>query len=283
MPSLLKFRSGNTNDLDSLFKQNIWFSALEQLNDPFEGIASIHCTKPNVEKRHGLIKLLIKKLAQLDKPNIAQIIQLKSIQEIYKQDINIYSKDSENLVFKIMEGFLKHSRDNLTIFSCSMRLHNRDTLHNPLMWAHYANSFKGFCLEFDYSILAEHLQNTKSFITGSPISYSDSSNTTELDNILESFVNTRSDPHSDFTLRPFFTKSEHWGYENEFRFILSNTGAVNFPKEALIGIYITNRTSDWIAEKIKHIIKNHYELTRLYLVKNDNFEYKISIEQLNNF
>jgi hypothetical protein len=283
MPSLLKFRSGNANDLDSLFNQNIWFYAFEQLNDPFEGIASTHCNKPNVEKRHGLINLLIKKMEQLDKPKIAQIIQLKDIQRIYEQDINIYSKESENLVFKIMEGFLKHGRDNLTIFSCSMRHHNKDTLHNPLMWAHYANSFKGFCLEFDYSILAKHLQNAKKFIAGASISYSDSSNTTELDNILESFVNTRGDPHSDFTLRPFFTKSEHWGYDNEFRFILSNTGEVSFPKEALIGIYITNRTSDCIAEKIKHIIKNNYEKTQLYLVKNDNFEYKISIEQLNIF
>jgi hypothetical protein len=140
-------------------------------------------------------------------------------------------------------------------------------------------------MEFDYSILDKHLKNVKKLIGSSPVSYSGPNNThnTELDNILESFVNTTTSFNKDFTFRPFITKSEHWGYENEYRFILNNAGAVDFPKEALIGIYITNRTPDWIAASIKHIIKNNYEQARLYLVKNDNFEYKMSIEQLTTF
>lgn len=282
MPSLLKFRNGTTNDLDSLHDQKIWFSSFEQLNDPFEGIAPIHCSTPDIDRRFNLINKLIERLERLDNSNKEEANQFRYIQALYKTERDIYERSSEELIAKHITNYLTYSRDNKTIFSCSMRLREDDSLLNPLMWAHYANSFKGFCLEFDYSKLTDHLREKEKFIGGSRVSYSKSENLhhTELDNIFEAYVNLKDSNDMDIMTRPFITKSSHWEHENEYRYILDKTNAVTFPKKALRCIYVTNRTPKWIVTYILNLISNKYPESRCYQLKNDNFEYKMNLSRL---
>lgn len=282
MPSLLKFRNGTTNDLDSLHDQKIWFSSFEQLNDPFEGIAPIHCSTPDIDRRYNLINKLIERLESLDQPNNQEVKLFKSIQALYKTERKTYERSSEKLVTEHITNYLIYSRNNKTIFSCSMRLKEDDSLLNPLMWAHYANSFKGFCLEFEFSKLSNHLMEKEKFIDGSVVSYSESENLyhTELDNIFEAYVNLNDGHDMDVMTRPFITKSNHWKHENEYRYILDKANAVTFPKEALRCIYVTNRTPKWMVTYILNLISNKYPDSRCYQLKNDNFEYKMNLSRL---
>ncbi|MGT2429382.1 DUF2971 domain-containing protein [Cupriavidus basilensis] len=68
------------------------------------------------------------------------------------------------------------------------------------MWAHYADSHKGICLEFDAtSVFMAHAQEVKYSGERAAINFTDSK-----DAMLE---------------KALLTKSDHWSYESEWRLI----------------------------------------------------------------
>jgi hypothetical protein len=120
--------------------------------------------------------------------------------------------------------------DELGILSMSSKC------DNILMWSHYANSHRGFCLEFDSS--------KKPFSSANHVEYL--SNPRPFDPYGSHEANARS-----FVL----TKYDNWAYEDEWRVIVPRCREnYSFEPEALTGVILgfaisesdRNRVNAWI-------------------------------------
>ena len=92
------------------------------------------------------------------------------------------------------------------------------TPYSMLMWAHYANSHQGFCVEYEFPALEEKYSNLLSGLF--PVIY-----TNERNSVLEQFVQDLESPIvSDEVLWPIYkygllAKSLDWRYQNEWRLL----------------------------------------------------------------
>lgn len=115
-----------------------------------------------------------------------------------------------------------------------------------LLWAHYANSHSGICLEFDASKPPFHFSNKVTYQSEYP----------ELEY----------PPKNNASMHvPLLTKSDIWEYEKEFRIILSPYHQPYFPTldnysiiptDALIGVYFGVNISDSDKELVLQLIDN---------------------------
>lgn len=112
------------------------------------------------------------------------------------------------------------------IYSLSKPKDNEIFPSNDLLWAHYANSHKGFCIEYNLDIL------TDNFLTNLDIS--DIINVTYKDERPE--VNETDAVH-EVRRKVFGTKSLAWGYENEIRLVFSNSGLKPVADKSILAIY----------------------------------------------
>lgn len=112
-------------------------------------------------------------------------------------------------------------KPNLGIYSLSK------CFMNELLWAHYANAHRGFCVEYELKGLKENYQIPPT-VNELDVDYENSpQKVTPLD-----FDN------QDLLLRKLFaTKSEEWEYEDEIRLIFDTSGLKEYHPSTLTGIY----------------------------------------------
>ncbi len=117
-----KYRGGSfKRDLQSLKNDTFWASNTKQLNDPYEGFISI-------------------------KDYQQQLNNLKNIFSQHRAHLTLIEQSLKNIID------MKDTK--LGILSLSKRY------DDELLWAHYANSHKGFCIEYDLDRLLSK-QNPK--------------------------------------------------------------------------------------------------------------------------
>ena len=118
--------------------------------------------------------------------------------------------------YKVREELKRKVKiDHLVGVSCFS-----EEMNNLLMWSHYADKHKGFCIEFDKSDYPFSLAETIIYGKNIPVI----------------------DPYSDDinNRKAFFRyKSEHWKYEKELRIVRGGVSNEFFPynKESLKAIY----------------------------------------------
>jgi hypothetical protein len=116
-----------------------------------------------------------------------------------------------------------HKHENLLRLAKSFRAYHgvlsfatiRD---DPLLWSHYANCHKGFCIGFDYDRFNNFLDRFLA-ITGVP------SPGCWIDYVKEMpLITPTNDDGVDSAayLRLLTVKSDHWEYEKEYRYVFSN-------------------------------------------------------------
>lgn len=148
------------------------------------------------------------------------------------------------------------------------------TKENLLMWSHYANSHKGYCVGLDRSYLQkiEEFNNLRS-------------NLAVLEEVMYSkeypnFNGASSDPKTD--IYPLFTKSADWAYEQEVRLIIKNAVGMSYkihPKairEVTLGIKLPEEST----EKIKEIIHCDLPHVELYQAKKADKKFMLEFEKV---
>lgn len=136
---LYKFHSFNENALSSLINEAVWFSKSEHLNDPYEVInLNQHISDKDYEKAWR------KRLGSLNFPNNTKEKELKKL---------ISEKDN-----RIKNGLLMISKGMRAIGLYCLT----DYPENILMWSHYADSHKGFCIE--YKVTPKHILRRNNYI-----------------------------------------------------------------------------------------------------------------------
>lgn len=171
--SLFKYRAGiskNMNgvfvDIDALYQQYLWMPNAASLNDPYECLLFFQW-KDECAEKFGFDKDLV---TNSDIPKINS--DLDDFAQSFREKFNIISFSEEN--------------------------------SSLLMWSHYANEHKGFCIEYSTN-------EFKSFFF--PVMYSN-----KIPNALE---NECTVPLS------MITKSKDWQYELEWRIVNQYDGFIS--------------------------------------------------------
>lgn len=133
-----------------------------------------------------------------------------------------------------------------------------------LMWAHYADSNKGICLEFD------GLGNLMAL--AQPVKYQ------QRRPVIRQFRAEERLLAADLTL---LTKAEHWKYEKEWRLIrhLKGFGVEPIRPENLTGIIIGAQTPDSVTADLLRLLGKRLQPLPLYKVKVSRTDFKLLIKQ----
>lgn len=232
-----KFYPYNPHDLDSLANNYLWFSQYSAFNDPFEDFYIKNAIyreniKFNEVSAINFFKLLHKDLIAPHEIEKA-ILELKLSNRFESEYYSLIDKTSE-FVKKRLNEHLEHSR-----VCCFAQDSDKPALQNKLMWSHYADGLRGYCVEFDANKLVDGINHNLSEQVGFCVmNYSDLVRF-DFAKLLCSTIDwkaqnmTNSVDHFGSLLK---TKSNEWAYEKEIRLIVHDTNEVKFNPEAISSI-----------------------------------------------
>jgi hypothetical protein len=259
MAHLLKFRSGSKYDLDALHNSYMWFDAINNQNDAFEGKYKLVNKEILPAKKYELILELHNRLRS-EYGNSDFIEKCRYILTLYQSSSTEFNKKSQILIEDLSNFLLDNSNKKNYIFSGSVRTKDNilknetDPLTNHLLWGHYANGFKGFCIEWDLTILNDSLK--KQGISGEKINYTSTNPTFE--NVFKNYASNYNHFKDDDYYLPLFYKSKHWSYEEEYRFVSKKIGKIIYPKDSIVAIYTFEKTPIWLKHYISRTIQDIY-------------------------
>ena len=218
-----KYRGGDDKaferDLESLENNYFWAPSRIELNDPCETLVSDEMLRRQID---GLTKLFGK--------NQTSIEHLYSALDI-----------------------LMDKRSKVGIYSLST------SFDHELLWAHYANSHKGFCIQYDLDLLAH--QNIYQNLHVFPVDYKK-----ELPSISIEDISKEKDY---FLCKVFGTKSKLWEYENEIRIITDTLGENDYDYSAVTAVYFGYRMLDQHKEKMMNRLQGRgIKYFQMYLEDN---------------
>lgn len=136
---------------------------------------------------------------------------LALIKTIFKANTNEVSQSIKDI---------KDLKNKLGIYSLST------TYKDELLWSHYADGHKGFCIEYDLERLKGKfygLDQTYQF----NVDYKEKPSTLTYNDL----------ENNSLTKKLFATKSKMWSYEKEIRLIFDNNSLKDYHRSALTGIY----------------------------------------------
>lgn len=260
--SLFKFRAGEEKDLEALEDNYLWFSACDNLNDPFEGLSFIDDSEIDDEIYHKFRKNLMK----------------NSTKKNHTSSHNDYLSDQE--FTKIwFEEFISQWITNTAIYSCSIdypfldRPTNMEHVLGSMgLWGHYANGLRGFCIEFNHEKLIKSLtKNSSTHIGSSIVNYSKKNRPTiNLKTYLNDFItddltNTRAEYQTAYA-----TKHEGtWEYEQECRFFSQTSGKHYFDPSCIRAVYIGEKMPTKEKIKIENCVRAKHEDIKIAYVSVD--------------
>lgn len=230
--TLIKFCNGEFNGdgsndyLKSLENDEIWLSSPLLFNDPFD------CALNTGEE--GIEKQIFSFLGDfINDPDF-----FGKMNETVENNLKL-KEDFEHQTRRIKEDFEKLRK--VIFIAC---FSDNKNLRKSLMWSHYANSHKGFCIEYDRDELLKNRENMPF-----PVFYKK-----EIKRPLwlyfQSIMN-----QFEFQLVSAYTKSDEWAYESEWRLLETNdekSGNKGFNKKFIPAkcVYIGCRASDELRKKI---------------------------------
>lgn len=194
-------------DLNSLLENYFWASDFSNLNDPWEAITD---TK-----------------------------RIKSLLNWIGRKVGVKAEDDFQLINDNTDKVLSLD-STMGIYSLSK------TPVDELLWSHYANSHKGFCIEYDLDILLNN--GMENLVLSFPVIYSKKPPSIGCWEIIRSDQNN--------TIKKFaFYKSKRWEYEQEHRLVTTKMGSNFYNCKALKSIYFGLRISDTHKSDIITLLK----------------------------
>jgi outer membrane lipoprotein-sorting protein len=259
--SLIKDGNINENTLRMVCDGEVFFSNVDNFNDPFECSVDISCEA----KKDEVIKHLQKNINTDEKNAYLLKIWLNDKEEFKR----IYGKH-----------MLISARKQFLIF-CLAKYYD-----NILMWSHYADEHKGICIgyqttDFDgYKTIKCDIRylNEKTH----PYPYLPLTKVKYATKKPKDFNVIKENPDELFAF--IYTKAKLWKYENEYRIILNKDGLNKNPicinqseiKEIIFGLRTESKTQDFIINKILSK-NNNIKFYRINILKG---KYALEREQI---
>jgi hypothetical protein len=233
----------------------IWLSNPSDFNDPFDSVINIDFLKifhestlsglfEIAENKHKLSFEKLEEARRTGNPRetLTRFIMEKAglsgekLEEFIRFNESLrVSRASEarwNLVYEL--------RSNMRVCSFSAR---NDKM---LMWAHYADNHKGFCIEYDLSTAFENDLNLRFLY---PVIYSN-----DLTDFTDKFgdLEKTGEMPSYWAKKAAMHKAEDWSYEEEWRLIFSEGKVVEGLRKFLPikALYLGSKINEKNSEKI---------------------------------
>ena len=250
---LYRFRQINNYSINALKNEEIWGSAIRTFNDPYECLPCYNLDRINEyinqEFSQDAFKNHLHQLSSADIPDwikktySPEIIDnlRKSSEQLLSVDltdqlrtmknniINLWNSNMENFRTQFVTEILQ--RENMYHVACFS-----ESCRSTLMWAHYAQSHTGFCLEYDFkSSIKDCSENCNSILSCpgfmmnysiAPVIYSEKRYDASagfmsmLSNwLIENCKIQMTNVYYDMFLptKTMLTKNKSWEYEQEWR------------------------------------------------------------------
>ena len=237
--NVYKYRGSNERedferDLESIVRNYFWAAGFSKLNDPCETTV----TSDNL------------------------INQSKFVLPIFGKN----SKKKFQPVLDAVNDVLAFTK-KIGIYSLSK------TYDDELLWAHYANSHKGFCIEYDLNLLLETYKSNT--IYSFPVIYKAKPPSVDFKDLIKTSDSNR------LIQKMAGFKSLRWKYEKEIRIIIDDYGIHSYDYRAVKSIYFGLRMTDAdksvIMKRLQGRGINYYQIQR---IKNTyRFERKLLIDE----
>lgn len=210
-------QNGRKSVEEAILNQKLYYQDPRKLNDPYECLPNWDFGQNPKERKEYLEALLRKRGMSKLRAKKQALWGIRGSAEDFR---------------KILEVSNQKMLERIAICCFSERW---DSL---LMWAHYANSYSGVCLEFDT------VDRTEEFVAF-PIDYR--SSRPRID-----FVNREGE---SFIRRLILTKNPDWSYEREWRTFKYEhpAGLYPFPAEQLKGVLFGPMTSEADVEMVTEL------------------------------
>ena len=238
--SLFKYFKASDRNIDAIKDNSVWLSCPTNFNDPYD------C--------HFYIDL-----KNSNKPIFF---------ELSNDELKL---TEEELIKKKHNDFVQMYKKTLKV-SCLTEIED-----SFLMWAHYADSHKGFCIEYSCDGL---IKNKYSYNSLLPVKYS----TDVVDFTNYCWNINKKNESSSYFWRMAITKPVDFEYEKEWRLITENPDEGSFnqmppPKAIILGLNIEDspkeklisfaRNNNFFVDQMQ-IISNKYKLQRVRVFSPEN-------------
>lgn len=279
---LFKFMPAEDDRLKSLENNQVYFSSIDQLNDPFEFAANYSSKGVSDELRIITYAHTIKASRNV---TIAKARKL-ALQEQESMGIKSFRESIDDLIYERCQKDIEQLRSSHFVLSLS-KAHHKDhdkvypaPLTRMEMWGHYANGLKGICITYDRTKLAKSISQLNNRRIGSkdvkyqeelPLVYVKTLHD-DLVNLTDNFLNQISDA--------FCTKFVSWRIENELRLISQMHGLHCHSEESLLEVYVPARDKN-LVDRIIDILKKKTYKPKLLLVQLKQSKYGIDIYEHN--
>ena len=218
---IYKYRGGNfERDLKSIEENYFYASPFEKLNDPCETLIDNNLFKKQIK--------LVEKL-----------FGNRNLNEL-------------NLAKNTIERIFEKRKKIVGIYSLSK------TFNDELLWSHYSDNHKGFCIEYDLKSLKESYEEYEDIYMFS-VKYRKRPPKLNLLNI-----NHKIRVNAIIKLTKF--KSKRWNYEKEFRIVLGKFGEKKYNANCVTSIYLginmPENQKEVMLEKLKNRNIKFYQMSQ---------------------
>jgi hypothetical protein len=256
---IYRYRAFNKYGLEELINSEFYITLPNEVNDPFDSkcIFDERGTEDDFRKHHMMC-------LRKQKPYLTEAQMQQEVDAFIKTD-QWRSPDFTRVLFRDFRKSTSRRFSELGMVCFSKKI------DNILMWSHYADKHKGFCLVFDRTQLAKSCQATLDGMTYGRKKLSD---------LLVEDVSVGK--------KLLLTKAKDWAYEKEVRMIISlNSGKkvfglrderlLKFSLEALTGIIFGCRMPSNDKQTIKSIFLSKSYKPVFYDTINCINDYKLKI------
>jgi hypothetical protein len=237
MSSIYKFSALDSYKLACLASDTMWFSNLDDFNDPFEGCVKITSDEKSVEELNTALK------------NIWSLLKTKGVVEgkdtEYQEN---YSEEEKLGLLKIINEIFETELQGIKqIAACSFMDAGDQVQINQHMWSHYADGLRGYCLRFNKKRLTDSLaiENEGYYLGSMNIKYSENIASIDAVEYFSCFDSRFNNSFIQQSLAPKLkiysavaTKSSSWANEKEFRLLSGKKGSLKYDNEAIEEIII---------------------------------------------
>jgi hypothetical protein len=230
---IFQYQRANKINLSNLEKQILYMASPSQFNDPYDCDINYDLIDYSREDA-GAIK---RKFIELEvSPQNRELLKALENEQFLPELIKVAQK-----VFEVAhEVFLKNS--GICCFS--------EINDNLLMWAHYCEGYRGFCLEFRTEY--------EPFLRLHQVQYIDAFKRID-------FVNQLLSENGEFITDLYCTKSKNWDYEKEWRIIHHNAKTeYRYVQECLKAIYFGPKIENEYKKNLCSILKRQNPKVELW-------------------
>jgi len=303
---IYKYQSISQYSLRNLKNNHIYFNSPRNFNDPFDTFQEVKIKDLSEARMKDTFwgKGKVRKVFELMENGEASIENTEIIYTFLSNSMDLYSNNlTERLKFdlgetskvpweniiknsdseeKLQKAICKTFYDSFNdIVKTSMQIIKEQGVYevsvscfseendNMLMWSHYADGHKGFCLEFD--------TNYDPFTKMFPVSYSE--NIPEID--ANKIINNP-DNYLETIKANLLHKYIDWRYEKEWRVLhQEKTTSFCYKTNALTGVYFGTKIDFSDLEIIATIIKGQHLKCKFYLMDKVSGAFKVVPRMVN--